>query len=114
MFWVLFPVIWYRRWVPIVSRAASVSEDVIKKLAEAIEESGLGAEIYVAEDRGVIGREVFIVADEVTPSARVNILRLVYRSVPPILVPAIHVTDREGFGVIRRGLGDRLRRVWPK
>ena len=114
MFWVLFPVIWYRRWVPLISKAYGVSDEVVEHLARAVNEAGLEAEIYVAEDRAAIGREVFIVAEGLTPSRRVDVLRLVYRAVPPVLVPAIHVTDRDGFEVIKRGLGGRLRRVWSK
>ncbi len=114
MFWVLLPVIWYRRWIPLISKAAGVSDEVIEELAKAVMEAGLEAEVYVAEDRAAIGREVFIVADELTPSRRVDVLRLVYRAVPPVLVPAIHVVGRDGFEVIKRVLGSRLRRVWPK
>lgn len=114
MFWVLFPVIWYRRWVPLISKAAGVSEEIIEELTKAVEETGLKAEVYVAEDRAAIGREVFIVAEGLTPSRRVDVLRLVYRAVPPMLVPAIHVIDKNGFEVIRRGLGGRLRKVWPR
>lgn len=114
MFWILFPLTWYRRWVPLISKAPGVSEEVIEELAKAVREAGLKAEVYVAEDRAVVGREVFIVADGLTPSKRVDALKHVYRAVPPVLVPAIHVMDREGFDVIKRGLGGRLRRVWPK
>ncbi len=114
MFWILFPVIWYRRWIPLISKAAGVSDEVIEELAKAVREAGLEAEVYVAEDRATIGREVFIVAEGLTPSRRVDVLRLVYRAVPPALVPAIHAMDRDGFEVIKRGLGGRLRKVWPK
>ena len=114
MFWVLFPVFWYKRWIPLISKASGVSDEVIEELAKAVMEAGLEAEVYVAEDRAAMGREVFIVAEELTPSKRVDVLRLVYRAVPPALVPAIHVMDRGGFEVIKRGLGGRLRKVWPK
>jgi len=114
LFWVLFPVLWYRRWIPLISKASGVSKEVIEAIAEAVKEAGIRAEVYVAEDRAAIGREVFIVADGLTPSRRVNVLKHVYKAVPPVLVPAIHVVDRDGFEVIRRGLGGRLRKVWPK
>lgn len=114
MFWVLFPVIWYRRWIPIIGRPPRVSDEVIEELIKAVEEAGLEAEVYVAEDRAAVGREVFIVADGLTPSRRTEVLRLVYRAVPPVLVPAVHVTDGHGLEVLKGVLAGRLRRVWPK
>jgi len=99
--------------VPVVSKSAGVSDEVIRRLADAVKGSGLDAEIYVVEDSAVVGREVFIVVEGLTPSKRVELLRLVYKAVPPVLVPAVHVTDSSGLDLVRRWAGDRLRKVWP-
>ncbi len=114
MFWILLPVIWYRRWVPLISGTQGVSDSVVEGLAKALEESGLRAEIYVAEDGAAIGREVYVVAKDLTPSMRVDVLRAIYRVVPPMLVPAIHVMDMDNFKVVKMGIGDRLKKVWPR
>jgi hypothetical protein len=114
LFWALFPIIWYRRWVPLINRAPRLSEEIVEELIRTIKEADIEAEIYVIGDCSGASREIFVVADELTPTIRADVLKLIYRNVPPLLVPLIHITDKNGFEIIRRGFGQQIKRVWPK